>query len=166
MDPVRIEIWGDGACSGNPGPGGWGCIVRMGERERELSGGELETTNNRMELMAIISGFEDLNRMIHLAIDAGREPPTCLIEVFSDSQYLIDAFKKGWIKGWQRRDWKKADGTPVANRGLWQRLLAAAQPHRVTWTKVAGHAGVELNERMDRLAVEARKAVLRSGAVD
>jgi ribonuclease HI len=166
MNPVRIEIWGDGACSGNPGPGGWGCLLRMGTREQELSGGELETTNNRMELMAIIAGFEELNRMIHLAIDAGREPPQCVVEVFSDSQYLIDAFKKNWIAGWRRRDWKKADGGAVANRILWQRLIMAAQPHTVTWTKIKGHAGVELNERMDRLAVEARRAVLRSGAVD
>jgi len=134
----RVDIWTDGACSGNPGPGGWGAILRFGEREKELSGGEVLTTNNRMELMAAISALEALTR-------------PCSVDLHTDSQYVRGGIE-GWIHGWKRNGWKTADKKPVKNAELWQRLDAARQRHEVAWHWVKGHAGNELNERADELA--------------
>lgn len=136
----QVELYTDGACSGNPGPGGWGAILRFGSREKELSGGEPATTNNRMELTAVIKGLEAL-----------KEP--CAVTVYSDSKYFADSVQKGWVYGWQRRGWKKADGKPALNVDLWERLLALLQVHQVSIEWVKGHAGHPENERCDRLAV-------------
>ena len=140
----EVTIYTDGACSGNPGPGGWGAVLLYGRPpvERELSGHETETTNNRMELTAAAEALEAL-----------REP--CRVHLHSDSAYLINAFRDRWLDGWQRRGWKKADKKPVLNRDLWERLLAQDARHEIEWIKVKGHAGVDMNERVDRLAVGA-----------
>ena len=134
----EVEIFTDGACSGNPGPGGWAAILRIGERERELSGGEPVTTNNRMEMMAAIAGLEALKR-------------PCKVGLFTDSTYVRDGVTK-WIKGWKRNGWKTADKKPVKNIDLWQRLDAAHAPHKVDWHWVKGHSGHPENERADALA--------------
>lgn len=134
----RLTIWTDGACSGNPGPGGWGAILRFGETEKELFGGEPATTNNRMELMAAIMALEALKR-------------PCAVDVHTDSQYLRGGVT-GWIKGWKRNGWKTADRKPVKNMELWQRLDDATQAHEVAWHWVKGHAGHDMNERADELA--------------
>jgi len=133
-----VEIFTDGACLGNPGPGGWAALLRYRGREKELVGGESETTNNRMELMAAIAGLEALTRpsRVHLT---------------TDSSYVKDGITK-WLHGWKRRDWRTADRKPVKNRDLWQRLEAAAASHEVDWAWVRGHAGHEENERVDLLA--------------
>jgi len=144
-DRLDVELWTDGACSGNPGPGGWACVLRCNGRERELSGGEAQTTNNRMELRAVIAGLAALDR-------------PCRVEIHTDSAYVMHAITKRWIAGWQRRGWLTAAKTPVANRELWEELLAQLGRHDVRWVKVKGHAGVELNERCDRLAVDAARA--------
>lgn len=136
-----VEIFSDGACSGNPGPGGWGTILRFNGRQKELSGYEPETTNNRMELSGAIAGLEALKR-------------PCRVRVTTDSEYV----KKGmteWIDGWVRRGWVNSQKKPVANRDLWERLLQAAGPHQVQWCWVRGHAGHAENERCDELAREA-----------
>ena len=138
---VRVDIATDGACKGNPGPGGWGVILRSGTTERELSGSEALTTNNRMELMAAIRGLEALKRPTHVTLS-------------TDSRYVMDGLTK-WIKGWQRNGWKTADRKPVKNADLWQALIAAAAPHRIDWQWVKGHAGHPDNERADRLASDA-----------
>ena len=143
--PPVVELWTDGACSGNPGPGGWACILRTAGHERELSGGEAHTTNNRMELRAVIAGLAALDR-------------PCRVEIHIDSTYVMHAITKDWIAGWKKRGWRTAAKTPVANRELWEALEAELARHDVTWTKVKGHAGVELNERCDVLAVEAARA--------
>jgi ribonuclease HI len=140
----EVEIFTDGACKGNPGPGGWGAIIRSGEREKELSGGEPLTTNNRMEMMAAIGALEALRR-------------PCDVVLHTDSLYLRDGITR-WIHGWQRNGWRTADRKPVRNAELWQRLLAAAAPHRVEWRWVKGHAGHAGNERADRLACDAAAA--------
>ena len=137
----HVIIHTDGACSGNPGPGGWGAILTYGEHEKELKGGEPHTTNNRMELMGAISALEALKR-----------PST--VELHTDSKYVHDGISK-WIHGWKRNGWKTADKKPVKNVDLWQRLDQAIQRHEVHWRWVKGHAGHELNERADRLAVAA-----------
>ena len=137
-----VTLYTDGACSGNPGPGGWGAILRYKGQEKELSGGEPMTTNNRMELMAVIVALEALNR-------------PCEVEVHSDSQYVVNAFNKHWIDGWKKRGWKTANKQPVKNRDLWERLLAAKSKHKVEFIWVKGHAGHELNERCDELATTA-----------
>ena len=142
-----VEIATDGACKGNPGPGGWGAIVRTGTREKVLSGGEVLTTNNRMELMAAISGLNALTR-------------PCRVTLSTDSRYVMDGLTK-WIKGWQRNGWKTADKKPVKNADLWQLLLDAAKPHRIEWVWVKGHAGHPENERADRLASDAAIAASR-----
>jgi ribonuclease HI len=142
-----VEIATDGACKGNPGPGGWGAIIRMGTRERELSGGEKLTTNNRMEMMAAIE-----------ALNALKEP--CRVKLSTDSRYVMDGLTK-WIHGWQKNGWRTADRKPVKNAELWQALLAAAKPHRIDWVWVKGHAGHADNERADRLASDAAVAVSR-----
>ena len=143
----EVELFTDGACSGNPGPGGWGAILRMGGRERELSGGEPATTNNRMEMMAAIAGLEALQR-------------PCKVALFTDSTYVKDGVTK-WIKGWKRNGWKTADKTPVKNIDLWQRLDAVHAQHQVVWHWVRGHSGHPENERADALA-RAAIAQLRS----
>lgn len=134
----RVAIWTDGACSGNPGPGGWGAILRFGDREKELSGGEALTTNNRMELMAAI-----------MALDALTRP--CAIDLYTDSQYVRGGVTS-WIKGWKARGWKTADRKPVKNVELWQQLETAESRHDVAWHWVRGHSGDEMNERADALA--------------
>lgn len=134
----RVEIHTDGACSGNPGPGGWGAILSRGEKTKELSGGEALTTNNRMELTAAIMALEALTR-------------PCPVALYTDSQYLRGGVT-GWIHGWKRNGWKTADKKPVKNVDLWQRLDAAAKIHDVEWHWVKGHAGHDMNERADALA--------------
>ena len=139
-----IEIYTDGACSGNPGPGGWGAVLRYKGVEKELSGGERETTNNRMELTAVIKALEAL-----------KEP--CIITLYTDSKYVSDAFNQGWIYGWLKKDWKKSDGKPVLNRELWQRLYELWKKHEITLVWVKGHADNVYNNRCDALAVEESK---------
>ena len=142
-----VEIWTDGGCKPNPGPGGWAAILRFNGVERELSGGDLATTNNRMELMAAISALEALKR-------------PCRVVLHTDSEYVRNGISR-WIHGWVRNNWRNAAKDPVANMELWQRLLAAARPHEVEWKWVRGHAGDVMNERADRLATAAREAVGR-----
>lgn len=144
----RVEIFTDGACSGNPGPGGYGVILRYNGTVKELSGGERETTNNRMELTAVITGLSAL-----------KEP--CEVELYSDSKYIIDAVTKGWAKKWQSNGWIKGDKKKALNSDLWERLLALLDKHRVTFIWVKGHAGHSENERCDRLAVEAAQSMKR-----
>ena len=139
-----VEIYTDGACSGNPGPGGWGAILRYGEREKVLSGGEARTTNNRMELLGVISALEAL-----------REP--CRVELYSDSKYVIDALDKGWAVKWRANGWKKPDKKPALNPDLWERLLALTERHELHYHWVKGHAENAYNNRCDALAVAARE---------
>jgi ribonuclease HI len=136
-----VEIATDGACKGNPGRGGWGVLLRMGTTEKELSGGEAHTTNNRMELMAAIQGLNALKK-------------PCRVKLSTDSRYVMDGLTK-WIKGWQKNGWKTADKKPVKNADLWLELLDAAKPHRIEWIWVKGHAGHPDNERADGLASDA-----------
>ena len=144
-----VTIYTDGACSGNPGPGGWGAILQYGESRKELSGGEAHTTNNRMELLGVISALEALNR-------------PCEVEVHSDSQYVCNAFNQHWVEGWIRRGWKTSQKKPVKNVDLWKRLLAAKEPHSVSFHWVKGHAGHEFNERCDELATKAADGANRA----
>jgi ribonuclease HI len=139
-----VEIATDGACKGNPGKGGWGAVLRMGTVEKDLSGGELHTTNNRMELMAAIQGLKALTR-------------PCRVTLSTDSRYVMDGLTK-WIHGWQKNGWKTADKKPVKNSDLWIELLDAAKPHRIDWKWVKGHAGHPDNERADKLASDAALA--------
>ena len=134
----EVVIYTDGACSGNPGPGGWGVVLRHGNSVKELHGGDPSTTNNRMELMAAIQAFEALTRPV-------------TVKLHTDSRYVLDGITK-WIAGWQRNGWKTASRHPVKNLDLWQRLVAAMAPHQVTWIWVKGHAGDPGNERADELA--------------
>ncbi|HRE53599.1 MAG TPA: ribonuclease HI [Candidatus Competibacter sp.] len=143
-----VCLFTDGACSGNPGPGGWGALLRYRGREKELSGGESETTNNRMELLAAINGLEALNRPAR-------------VRIVTDSQYVMKGVTE-WLPGWKRRGWKTADRQPVKNIDLWRRLEAALAPHQVEWEWVRGHSGHAENERVDQLA---RRAIPASGAV-
>jgi ribonuclease HI len=141
----RVEIFTDGACRGNPGPGGWAALLRMGRHEKEISGGERDTTNNRMELTAAIRALEALI-----------EP--CDVVLHSDSKYVLDGMTK-WVAGWQKRGWKNASKQPVRNADLWHELIAAALPHQVEWVWVKGHSGHPENDRVDALAcAEADKA--------
>ena len=135
---ARVSIWTDGACSGNPGPGGWGAILRYGGREKALRGGEALTTNNRMELLAAISALEALSR-------------GCAVDLHTDSQYLRGGVT-GWINNWKRNGWRTADKKPVKNEDLWRRLDEAASRHEIAWKWVKGHAGDPMNERADELA--------------
>ena len=144
--PEEVEIWADGACSGNPGPGGWGAILRWRDHERELSGGEPATTNNRMELLGVIEGLRALTR------------PTDVV-VKTDSAYLEKAFTEGWLARWKRNGWLTSAKKPVANRDLWVALDEETRRHRVRFERVKGHAGVDLNERADQLAVTARERI-------
>jgi ribonuclease HI len=142
-----VEIFTDGACRGNPGPGGWGAILRFGGHEKELSGGEPATTNNRMEMMAAISALEALKQPVKVVLT-------------TDSEYLMKGMTE-WLPGWQKRGWKTAAKQPVKNVDLWQRLLAAMAPHRVDWRWTRGHAGHPENERCDELARNAIATVTR-----
>jgi len=135
---TKVEIFTDGACKGNPGPGGWGAIIRSGASEKEVSGGEPLTTNNRMELLAAIRALQALKR-------------SCDVTVTTDSNYVRDGITK-WIHGWQKNGWRTADRKPVKNADLWQELCAAAEPHRVEWHWVKGHSGHVENDRVDALA--------------
>lgn len=150
----HVRLVTDGACSGNPGPGGWACLLSTGSHTKELSGGEPQTTNNRMELTALLEGLNALKK-------------PCIVHVVSDSKYVIDAFEKDWLSSWQRKNWKN-----VKNPDLWQALVQAARGHTLSFEWVHGHAGHPENERADQLAVQARDAaakaprVPRSGPVD
>jgi len=139
----NVTIYTDGACSGNPGPGGWAAILRYGAAERELSGGEAETTNNRMELLAVIRGLEALKE-------------DCRVELYTDSQYIANALNNGWLRDWKKRGWKRRDGE-LKNTELWQTLDELLQKHIVAANWVKGHAGNELNDRCDALAVAERE---------
>lgn len=143
-----VVIYTDGACQNNPGPGGWATIVIRGENETELSGGERQTTNNRMELMAVIRGLEELQER-------------CEVTVYSDSQYVVNGIEKGWAESWRRSNWVKSDNKPALNPDLWERLLDLCKKHDVTLKWVKGHAGNKYNERCDQLAVKASKAAER-----
>ena len=136
-----VEIFTDGACSGNPGPGGWGAVLRFGQREKELCGGKADTTNNRMELTAVIE-----------ALSALKEP--CSVKLTTDSKYVCDAITKGWVYSWKQNGWKKADKKPALNIDLWEKLLPLLATHEVEFCWVKGHAGHPENERCDTLAVE------------
>lgn len=136
-----VELFTDGACSGNPGPGGWGAILRFGTAEKELSGGEINTTNNRMELTAVIEGLSAL-----------KEP--CAVKLTTDSKYVADGVTKGWAESWRKNGWRKADKKPALNPDLWEKLLDLLKIHQVEICWVKGHAGHIENERCDRLAVE------------
>ena len=135
-----VTLYTDGACSGNPGPGGWGAILCYGEHELSLSGGEAHTTNNRMELTAVIEGLKKL-----------KEP--CIVELYSDSKYVIDALSKGWAWGWKKKGWVKSDKKPALNPDLWDGLLALVQTHEVHYHWVKGHADNVYNNRCDAMAV-------------
>ena len=135
-----VEIYTDGACSGNPGPGGWAAILMARGHEKEISGGETSTTNNRMEMQAVIEALRRLKR-------------PCQVKIYSDSAYVVSAFNQGWIRNWQRNGWQNAAKDPVSNRDLWEKLLEAARPHQIQWIKVKGHADNKLNNRCDQLAV-------------
>lgn len=140
----KVELYTDGACSGNPGPGGYGAILRYGSNEKEISGGEKETTNNRMELLAVIRGLEAL-----------KEP--CEVKVITDSKYFSDALEKGWLQNWKNNGWKKSNGKPVLNTDLWTRFLKLSETHKITTFWIKGHAGHPENERCDKMAVEESK---------
>lgn len=144
---TRVEMFTDGACRGNPGPGGWGTLMRYGDKEKTLKGAERETTNNRMELMAAISGLEELKR-------------PCKVSLTTDSKYVMQGITE-WIVNWKKRNWKTASRQPVKNVDLWQRLDAATQGHDIKWHWVKGHSGHPENERADELANEAIDEMLK-----
>ena len=139
-----VTLYTDGACSGNPGPGGWGAILEYMGVEKELSGGERNTTNNRMELTAVIRGLEAL-----------KEP--CIVELYSDSKYVIDALQKGWARSWQKRGWVKSDKKPALNPDLWEQLLSLTERHELRYHWVKGHADNPKNNRCDQMAVAESK---------
>lgn len=134
----RVDLFTDGACKGNPGPGGWGALLRLGKHEKELSGGDPDTTNNRMEMLAVIRGLEALTE-------------TCHVTIHTDSKYVMDGMTK-WVEGWKKRGWVTASKKPVRNAELWHELIAAAARHEVEWVWVKGHSGHPENDRVDRLA--------------
>ena len=136
---TEVELYTDGACSGNPGPGGWGVILVVGDKEKELAGGEPDTTNQRMELQAVIQGLKALNR-------------PCKVKVYSDSAYFINALEKKWYVNWRKNGWKNSKGEPVKNRDLWEALLEQMDRHQLSLQKVKGHSGHHYNERCDALA--------------
>ena len=140
----KVNIYTDGACSGNPGPGGWGAVLVYNGIQKELSGGERETTNNRMELTAVITALEAL-----------KEP--CEVELTSDSKYVVDAIEKGWLESWRKNGWRKSDKSAVLNRELWERLVPLLARHNVKFCWIKGHAGHPYNERCDALAVAQSK---------
>ncbi len=145
-DNKKIVVYTDGACSGNPGPGGWAALVVLNDEEIELSGGELNTTNQRMEMKASLEALQALSRPSR-------------VEVYSDSAYLVNAFNQGWIKNWRKNGWQTVKGDPVKNRDLWEKLDEMSRYHQVSWHKVKGHADDERNIRCDHLA---RKAIPRT----
>ncbi len=145
-----VEIYTDGACSGNPGPGGWGAILRYGAHEKELSGGEAMTTNNRMELTAVIAALEALKE-------------SCAVELWSDSKYVVDALSLGWAEKWRANGWKKPDKKTALNPDLWEKLLTLAAEHEMHYHWVKGHADNEYNNRCDALAVAARERFAGEG---
>ncbi len=149
----KVNIYTDGACSGNPGPGGWGCILEFGPHTKEMSGYMAGTTNNRMELFAVISGLGAL-----------KEP--CDVTLYSDSNYVVQAFNDHWIEGWQKKGWKTASGGKVENQDLWFILLTQTRKHNVTFVKVKGHADHPQNNRCDELATGAIKEYRRINAVE
>ncbi|CAM3296961.1 ribonuclease HI [Rhodothermus bifroesti] len=144
VHPKRVLIYTDGACSGNPGPGGWAAILRFGHHEKVLTGAEPHTTNNRMELTAAIEALRALKE-------------SCDVELHTDSDYLVRAVEEGWLERWQQNGWRTASRKPVENQDLWQALLEVMRRHRVRFVKVKGHADDALNNRADRLAVEAMR---------
>lgn len=144
MAEYQVDIYTDGACSGNPGPGGWGAILIYKGSEKELKGNHPETTNNRMEMTAALE-----------ALKALKHP--CQVQLHSDSAYLVNAFRQGWLEKWQRNGWQTAGRKPVENQDLWLELLEMTERHRVTWIKVKGHADNEYNNRCDKIAVDAIK---------
>ncbi len=139
-----VQIYTDGACSGNPGPGGYGAILKYGIRSREISGGYRLTTNNRMELMAIVKSLAELKK-------------PCRVDLYSDSRYVVDAFNLGWVNSWIKNGWAKSDGSPVKNIDLWKKIIELSRPHKINWIWVKGHSDNEFNARCDRLAVEASR---------
>jgi ribonuclease HI len=141
-----ITIYTDGACSGNPGPGGWGAVLLYGSSQKKLSGAEMQTTNQRMEQMAAIMALEALNQ-------------PCLVTLYSDSAYLVNAFKQHWLDNWVKNGWKNAKKQPVENQDLWQKLLILSKTHDIDWQKVKGHAGDKNNEICDQLARDAIKTL-------
>jgi ribonuclease HI len=143
----EVEIYTDGACSGNPGPGGWGVVLLWGGHRRELSGGEAHTTNQRMELTAAIKGLQALKH-------------PCRVRLYSDSAYLVNAFNQKWLERWIKNGWQTVKKTPVENRDLWEELYALTKIHRIRWIKVQGHAGNKENEHCDKLAVKAMTGYL------
>lgn len=148
---MQVEIYTDGACLGNPGPGGWAAILESGRHRRELSGADAATTNNRMELSAAIAGLKALRK-------------SCDVVLYTDSRYVKQGMTE-WLPGWRRKGWRTASGKPVENRDLWEQLAAAAEPHRISWKWVRGHNGVPGNERADRLArAEAERVAGRTKA--
>ncbi len=144
MSKPKISIYTDGACSGNPGPGGWGALLEWNGKKKELSGGEPHTTNNRMEMQAVISALAELKK-------------PCEVHIYSDSALIVNAFNQNWIENWQRKGWKKADKKPVENRELWEKMLQNMAPHDVFFHKVKGHSDDKRNNIVDKLAVEASK---------
>jgi len=140
-DPDRVRIYTDGACSGNPGPGGWGAVLLWRGEERRIQGGEKDTTNNRMELMAAIEALETLKR-------------PCQVDVYSDSAYMINAFSQGWITKWQSNGWQTSRKEAVENQDLWRKLISQSAIHQIAWHKVKGHQGDEYNTICDAMAVE------------
>lgn len=141
---AHVTIFTDGACSGNPGAGGWAAVLLAGTAKKEISGAVAQTTNNRMELTAVIMALKTLNR-------------ACQVDLHSDSAYIVNAFNHNWLKSWQAKGWKNAAGNPVANQDLWQDLLELSRFHTIKWIKVKGHADNDLNNRCDELAVAAVK---------
>ena len=144
----EVTIYTDGACSGNPGPGGWGAILMLGENRKEISGGSENTTNNIMELTAVIEALKILKR-------------PCKVNIYSDSAYVVNAFLQKWIYGWMKKGWKTASGDPVKNKELWQELYSLTKTHDVTFHKVKGHADNEFNNRCDEMAVAESKKFTR-----
>ena len=144
----EVTIYTDGACSGNPGPGGWGALLMLGENRKEISGGSENTTNNIMELTAVIEALKILKR-------------PCKVNVYSDSAYVVNAFLQKWIYGWMKKGWKTAGGDPVKNKELWQELYGLTKIHEVTFNKVKGHADNEFNNRCDEMAVAESKKFAR-----
>lgn len=142
-----VILYTDGACSGNPGPGGWGALLIWNGKRKELSGGEKHSTNNRMEMRAVIEGLKALKK-------------PCTVHIHSDSALIVNAFNQNWIKNWIKKDWRKSDKKPVENRDLWEEMLEAMEIHDVKWVKVKGHSTDQLNNRVDELAVAASKSYM------
>lgn len=148
MSLTKVEMFTDGACSGNPGPGGWGTILRCGKTEKELSGGESNTTNNRMELLAVINGLSALNRR-------------CDVTIYTDSQYVVNGITKGWAESWKKNGWRKKDKKPALNADLWDMLLNLLDGHKYSFVWLKGHDGHPENERCDALAVAESQKFLK-----